>query len=284
MEIREVLEDGVENITETVKKRPFLVAAVAVGAVALYGLYRKSQTADGSNYYDGSQAIGYAGYPTVSSGGSSSSEYDYYQTEVDRITEEYSNSLDDLESQYNSTLVEMEKTYASQMEGLSSTVDSLTSDLDTIRATNEAQSLAITRANDLAQMKANSELYNALSGPEHKATRDALHAENLAIAEKYGLTYNSQTGNYYDNGTVAYTTSKQQVSTYSGKTANTTKSEPVKFEANVDYQAKINEAVKNGASSETVAQLQKQRQAKIDALYGGKDPFTKTAPGANIAK
>lgn len=271
MEIREVLEDGVDNIAETVKKKPFLVAAVVVGGVALYGLWKKSQTTDGSNYYDGSQAIGYAGYPTVSSGGSSSSEYDYYQSEIDRITDEYSSSLDDLETQYNSTLVEMEKTYASQMDGLSSTVDSLTSDMDSLREANEAQSLAITRANDLAQMKANSELYNALSGPEHQATRDALHAENLAIAEKYGLEYNPNTGNYYDEGTVVYTTSKQQVATYSGKTANTTP-EPVSFDPNVDYQARINEAVKNGASSETVAQLQKQRQAKIDALYGGKDP------------
>lgn len=248
-EIIEVLEDGLDNVKDTVKKKPFLVAAVGVSAVALFVWFQKQNNSpDGSNYYDGSQAIGYAGYPEISSGGSSStSEYDYYSSEVERIQDEYLSEVDrmateyntsiaDLEEQYNSTLSDMEKTYASSMEGMYSDVERLTTEVESIRATSEAQTLAFTRSNDLAQMKANSELYNALSGPEHEATRKALHDENLAIAEKYGLNYDSRSGNYYDNGTVAYTTAKQNAQVITGKP--NTPAQKVEFVSNANYQAK----------------------------------------------
>lgn len=297
-EIIEVLEDGLDNVKDTAKKKPFLFAAVGVSAVALFVWWQKQNNSpDGSNYYEGSQAIGYAGYPEISSGGSSStSEYDYYASEVERIQDEYLSEVDrmaseydtsiaDLEAQYNSTLTDMEKTYASSMEGMYSDVERLTSEVESIKATSEAQTLALTRSNDLAQMKANSELANALTGAEHKATRDALHAENLAIAEKYGWDFDERTGNYFNNGTVLYTTAKQNAQVITGK--SNTPTQKVTFDSNVDYQAKINEAVKNGESSETIDYLKKQRQAKIDAVYGGVDPDTKsttTSSGSSSAK
>lgn len=127
----------------------------------------------------------------------------------------------------------------------------------------------------MAQMKANSELYNAL-GNDQSDTKKALHAANLEIASKYGYTYDGKTGNYFTNsGSVVYLTSQQQAKAMSGKTTSETSAKTVSFDSNVDYQARINQAVASGASQATIDQLKAQRQAKINAVYGGKDPNSK---------
>lgn len=124
---------------------------------------------------------------------------------------------------------------------------------------------------DLAQMKANSELYNAL-GSDQQSTKDALHRENMQIANKYGFNYDSGTGNYFTNtGSVVYLTAQQQAKATTGKTTSSVK-QTVDFDPNVDYQARINQAVASGASQSTINQLQAQRQAKIKSVYGGVDP------------
>lgn len=289
-QIQDGLEDFGDNVKRTFKKKPFLIACAGVGAVALFVWWRKQNSGDGDSgsYYEGSPAIGYAGYPTVNTGADDTTNLDYYLSQIDTVTSQYNatiesmqsefdSSISDLSSEYEKNLAGMQSQYDESMKGLESTVTTLSSQV-------QSQQKEIEYNNAIAQMKANSELYNALSGSANASTREALHKENMEIAEKYGLTYEAKSGNYFTNtGTVAYTTTKQDAQVIEGKKkasssgsgSVSTSTQKVTFDSNVDYQAKINEAVKNGASSETVEYLKAQRQAKINAVYGGVDPDTK---------
>lgn len=63
----------------------------------------------------------------------------------------------------------------------------------------------------------------------------------------------------------------------SGTTGSSAAASNGYYNPNKDYSAAIMEAQKNGANQYVISQLQKERQNKIDAMYGGKDPYKGTA-------
>ena len=63
----------------------------------------------------------------------------------------------------------------------------------------------------------------------------------------------------------------------SGTTGSSAAASNGYYNPNKDYSAAIMEAQKNGANQYVISQLQQERQNKIDAMYGGKDPYKGTA-------
>ena len=293
-EMIEVLEDGVENTKKLFKKKPFLIAAVGVGAVALYVAYKKSQETTGEMGY----AVGYSGYPTVGGSSSGSSDEAYFDQILSENQSQYSDLMNSVISEYDSAFSELQ-----------STIGVLSDRVTTSEARNEEYEKQIIRQTAISQMLANSELYNTVSD---RATKDALHAENLAIAEEMGWTFNAEDGHYYENGKKVYTTSAAktgQNTAYTGGTSSTTKtgtssssssfvnnstynssvidsilkasqSDPDGYVDDVDYSALYNEAAQNGASTATLKAIQAARQNKVNDVYGGVDPN----PSSSVAK
>lgn len=237
-ELEQVFEDTGEAAKKLFKNKWFLIAAVGVGVVAIYAAWRKNQTVDDTAY----EAVGYAGYPTVS-GGADSSVMDYSAMDY---------------SYLESLMEEINAGNSVNVGEYESAIDDLTEELHVVREESKTALSALERSQAITQMRANSELYNNISDPD---IQKALHEENLAIAEKFGWVF-GEGGNYYEGNSVVYTTTRQTVEAMNQKTATPA---AVTFENNVDYQQKINEAILSGASAETINQLNAQRNAKIAA-------------------
>lgn len=280
-EIVEVFEDGAENVKKFVKKNPLVVAGLVVGGVALYVLWVKSRESSVDTTAYG--AIGYGGYPVVGGGSSDSGESsDSYYEEILREYQSQNDSLiSDISKENNIIIAELESTIGTLEERVTSSEERET-----------AYQKQIARQNAISQMQANSELYNTITD---RATKDALHAENVAIAEEMGWTFNEADGHYYENGVKVYTTAKaksgQDTAYYGGKVStapsgsfvsnqqynenvvNTVmKSTSKGYDPSVDYSAAITEAKKSGASQETIKALETARQNKINDQYDGKEP------------
>lgn len=305
-EISEVFEDLGDNAKKLFKSKPFIILAIGVALIALFVNFNKGRSSSSSSeetveevsYYDGTHAIGYAGYPGMYGSSGDSGQYDWYLQEIMKMQDEYDENIEALQGEYETSLGEMQSQYDTALEGFNKSLEDMQNEYDKsleelLAAKSSGSSSGSRRPSssasstddlmeqwklqqeyeaDLAQMKANSELYNAL-GDGQSETKKALHQQNLEIASKYGFNYDSQSGNYFTNsGSVVYLTSQQQAKALTGKTTRETSSSTVTFDPNVDYQARINHAVASGASQSTINQLQAQRQAKINAVYGGKDP------------
>ena len=270
-EIIEVLEDFGDNAKSLFKNKKFWLVAGGVGVVALVAGYLKNKETGGEMIpYE---AVGYAGYPTVggaSSSGEVSSDVTYFEQLLGEIQAEHGSSVSDLQAEFDASVVEME-----------SNITTLTNRLVTAEETTKKQTFEMEKQNAISQMRANSELYNALSTPADASTREALHAENKAIAEKYGFTFDPNSGNWFDGNTVVYTTAHQQaaVARKSSSTSKTTAvnyvtnaantaakvAEAAKFDPNKDYTTAIREAKSSGASEAVINQLYAERNAKIAA-------------------
>ena len=143
-------------------------------------------------------------------------------------------------------------------------------------------------------MSANSEMW---AQTNDKTLKDQLHAENLYLASKYGLTFDSKTGNYYhSDGTPVYLSAKQQLSgvrpiqsdatsVIAGQIGYDSYGNPssasslrtyngVTYDVNVDYAAKIQEAYNAGYyyGDDYFMQLLSLRDAKVKGE--GLDPET----------
>lgn len=233
-EITEVFEDFGENAGKLFKNKKFWLLAGGVGIVALVAGYMKNQQE--AEAVMGFEAVGYAGYPTV--GGSSSSESVY--SESDENLAYFEQLLGETQTEYDSVITEMEDNITTLSNRLTTSEEENTAYLETIE-----------RQNAVSQMRANSELYNSL-GEGNSDTKEALHAENLAIAEKYGFTFDSTSGNYYDGNGVVYTTAKQQAAVTGKTSTNKSKSTTVNYTTNKENTAARQEAVKtafNGGES-----------------------------------
>ena len=245
-EIQEVFEDFAENTKKAIKSKPFLFAAVGVGLIALYvGWKRNRDAADDSGPYE---AIGYAGYPTVGgSGGEYVDDSAYYESLLD----EYQTSISDMQTEHNSAIADLTQQYDTSLDELQSNIRDLSEKHKSTEEALSEQTYQLERERALSQMKANSELYNALSKEENAEEREALHAENLAIAEKYGWTYDPRSGNYFDGSSVVYTTSAQQAARYgSGSVSTTKKASPgsVSYENNASYANRVANSVQKASS------------------------------------
>ena len=288
-EITEVFEDFTDNVKKTVKNKPFVLAAGAVALVGLFVWWKKQKTASsGTTAYE---AIGYGGYPEtsgslVAGGGGGSDDSALYEQLI------YENS-----AYYEKLLGDMDSTYSTELTDLSERVSLLLTSNEESEQRAATYEASLKREQTISQMRANSELYNVITD---RATKDALHAENMALAESMGWAFDSTTGNYYDGNSVVYTTSKQQAGvlglntntntassksyvnnqTYNNQVTNSvlksTQSSNKGYDPNIDYSLAIKEAQQSGADAATITALQVARQAKIDDVYGGIDPDAKS--------
>ena len=290
-EIQEVFEDFSEGVKKTVKKKPFLIAAAGVGAVGLFVAWKKSRANVDTTAYE---AVGYGGYPQVSGEGGG---YGAGSDESD--TALFEQILAENDSYYQGLLGDMEMTYQKDIAGLTDSITALTNRADNAEEQVSTYQTQLERATVISQMRANSELYNVISDTNQK---EALHAENMALAEKMGWEFNPETGNYYEGNSIVYVTAKQQAGYVNPSTVNrlgagqatnkyTNNAEYNKqvtdsvlkstaatgkgYDINVDYSLAIVKAKESGASAETINALETARQNKINDVYGGVDPATK---------
>lgn len=303
-ELEQVFDDVKTNTKKLVKSKPFLIAAGVVALVALYVWWRNSQSSDSVAY----DAVGYGGYPTLS-GGDDSGYYDSGSgsgsDSGSDMSGEFERYVEELNRANEENFSYMMNFYDSQINDLYGSISMMSEDYAILEEENLSLAYRVERDAAVSQMRANSELYNTITD---RVTKDALHAENLAIAEAWGFTFDPSTGNYFDGNSVVYTTAKQQAgydTAYTGgksssssssfvsnkeynqtvqnsvvnstKTATSTASSSSKgYDANVDYSLAIKQAKESGASESTIKALETARQAKINDVYGGVDPAKKT--------
>ena len=291
-EIQEVFEDFSEGVKKTVKKKPFIIAAVGVGVVGLYVAYKKSRTANQSD------TVTAFSYPSITGGGGGGSDDStQYEEILAEKNAQFEEILAENNNYYEGLLGDMEMTYQEDIAGLTETITNLSNRVDTAESKANEYEAKLERETVISQMRANSELYNAITD---KATKDALHAENMALAEKMGWVFDAETGNYFEGNSVVYTTTKQQAGAINyatrpaaGEATNkytnnkeynnqvtesvlkSTASSSLGYDPNVDYSLAIVKAKESGASAETIQALQTARQNKIDSVYGGVDPAKK---------
>lgn len=267
-DIMEFVEDIGDGAKKVFKNKKFWIVAAVVGGVALamgYLKYRDEDSGSTAEDITAYEAIGYAGYPVVGGGGGGAEgDYSY----IDETYNAYYDTLTEITSEYDSALLEMQQTHENDLDVLNSNIDDLSEKLITSQELMEQQQKEYQKQADLSQMKANSELYNQVNSA---AQREALHAENKAIAEKYGWNFNSETGNWYDGENPVYLAAWQQAQALESSQSNTVATKKkaaeatVTFENNVDYQQKIIDAINNGSDASVINQLNAQRNAKIKA-------------------
>lgn len=307
-------EEISENVSGLFKNKWFVIAAVGVGLVALVVWNNNKNRQSEESSEENMAVLGYTGF------GSGMSDADYYSDMLAQAQDEYNESVDQLTSDFNNALADQQNKFDSDLanaqaeynKALEDAEASFNSELEKLMdqiedmmgasssgssgskgsstSLNDQYLLEAQMQADLAQMKANSELWWNV---DSQAVKDSLHQENLAIADKYGWTYDKDSGNYLSGGQVVYYTSKQigsminsatqpttttttkTVDTGSLTKTNTKTTSTVSYDANTDYAALIQQAKASGASQSTIDQLNAQRQAKINDLYGGVDPGTK---------
>ena len=258
-EIQEFFEDMGGNAKKLMKSKPFLIACGGVALVALYVNFNKKSTAtaeDEVSYFDGSQAIGYAGYPGMVGSSGDSGQYDWYVSELEKIQEEYDENLEGIQSEYDEALAGFNKSLEDMQNEYDKSLADILAAKNTSSSSSSSKGSSVSSNSDLmdqwkkqqeyeadmAQMKANSDLWHVL-GEGQEETKKALNQANREIAAKYGYTYNSSSGTYHNSsGSVVYMTDLQKAKTISGKTTAETSSTDVKYESNAEYQKKVTAA------------------------------------------
>lgn len=305
-------KDTVKNFKEFLKKHPFAIAVIVVALVALFAAFRKSGsnesdqiiTEAGGQYYIPS---GYGGYPqgfydeyfytdssdvTGNFGGSSSSSSTTTDTSTDTNTNtEVPVTPDDGKRPHSSG------GGGSSLSRDDETVFAYEQLLGEYATLAQDQAGMIAFQNAIAQMSANSEMY---AQTRDKALKEQLHAENLAIADQYGLTFDSKTGNYfYKDGSPVYLAAWQKLQGVTpvlghsqsvvdknhgsigydsfgnqGYAQNLKTFNGVTYDVTVDYAAKMQEAYNAGYhyNDEEFQNLLTLRNAKIQGE--GLDPET----------
>lgn len=266
-EMMEVFEDMGDKVKKTVKNKPFLIACVVVGGVALYTGWKKynSTSEQDATAYG---AIGYAGYPsTVGGGGADNTDMSMYDSYLESLENQMNNMGEDFNKQLDGIYDEIGGLY-DEMGSNTEAFDKVTITPTVVVKKKDEE---LERQKLLDQMKANSDAYHIVTD---SATKEALHKENAEIAEQLGLTYNASAGLWMDDGNVAYVTELQAKKAaeadgasgfVSNKQHNEEMAAAITFDSNVDYQAEINKAIASGASASVIDNLNKQREAKINA-------------------
>lgn len=214
-EMQEVFDDFGKNSKKLLKSKPFKLALLGVAGVALFMAWKNS--GEEEDEVDGYVvADGYAGYPETGGGGGG---YDDGMTETGMSDEEIVGLIESANSQLAADMNSAMGSYFGDMSSQISDVYGVSYETnenvvyygeEMLEAQDYNTMLleSMMLQNGLQQMQANSNLYNNISDYQ---TKQALHQENLAIAEELGLSFDDETGNYTDaSGDVAYYTAKQE--------------------------------------------------------------------------
>lgn len=263
---------GGSSTKNLLKNKKFLAACGVTAVVALVLWYIKQRNAEnsGTDYYeDGTMAIGYGGYPNYSGTDDSYNGWDEsWQILLDNQEDKWQNLLDQQEDKYNqlldkydNTIANMEDKYENLLDkvdnmNVGSSVTGYSSGVTSVRSTIDEQAI-------IDQMKANSEMWWYTT---NKTGQEQLHQQNQQLAAQIGADYDSATGTYWKNGQQLYTVDSGKTSTLvTGMGTKNASSGVASYVPNVDYQARINEAIRNNAGAATINALNEQRNNKIAA-------------------
>lgn len=271
----EAFDDIGKNTKKLFKNKGFLIACVAVGGIALFLGWRKNQSST-TNEATAYEAIGYAGYPTVggAEGGDTSSFYDYAD-EIYSILQEQLNDLgirhdedvNDINTKHDADISDLQSKHDEDINDLYNQIDEMGSNNDYFGGGSVSsgtvsfmKNAAAERQAILDQMKANSDAWHILDGD--KEMQAALVAENQKLGASIGLSFDSQSGTWWDGGSIAYITPTQLEAAQKQKTVGNP-NYANEWVSNTDYQKRINDAIINGSDATTINTLNTQRNAKI---------------------
>lgn len=275
----DTVSDGVENVKDFIKEKPFVVAVVVVAAAGLFVAWKKSREATETT----EEAATFYTYPVTGSAAGFQGE-----SMEDSMYSDLLGNLSQIEKDYAESVNELDQQYGSQFAEMESVLNDLQSQNMTLADQVAENKAAVQRNQVINQMEANSDLWHLTSDAEE---RKRLEQENQKLGASIGMSFNSKQGTWYNaDGDIAYLTPLQ---TAKGRTPSNTKSsgtmtnnktyqasyndavaKSVTYDKNVDYRAKINEAKASGASQSVIDSLTAQRNAKIAGEYGGVDPDT----------
>lgn len=282
------------------KQKWFKVALVGVVGVALYVLWRNREYS--GNVY-ASYPEGYSGYPSVDGGGGTSTDdslAESYEKQINEITDAYDSKIDEITKGYDSALKEQQNAYEEQISGIESKYDGIIGGLydqmdeyeeaanyfegqaKEYMAYNEQLQVNAEIKNAVMKMKKNSEMYSKTTDP---AVKQALHNENMYLADIYGFQYDSKSGNYYladgSSELPIYRTAYQELNDIDPRygsfwggdlTAKTPSDRNTVYNGTIDYHGEIiKELRKNNPSSSVINSLSSARDQKISSS-GGKTP------------
>lgn len=187
------------KVTKLLKKKPFLIAVGVVVVLGLYAWYRNTQVAqaDGQNMIlaDGMGMVGISPETVASSydDGTADMMYDFML----EMAESFENQMTDFKSSYDV-----------QIDEMSSQISTFSNRLNTQATVIEAQADTIAMQNDIQAMQNNSDMWHYATTDERK---NALSEANQKIASKWGWTFDSKSGYWFDSsGNRLYTTATQE--------------------------------------------------------------------------
>ena len=249
------------NLKSLFKNKKFRVACVIVGMAGLVlWIIRQNRgktTTETSedDYYDGSMAIGYAGYgyPYVNDG----SENYYDDTWISERFDQIGDQFDQIGDRLDGIMDALDKDPVED-------TDSGNSYEDFFGKGYSHGGGSASKVDEQAIIDAMEFNSSAWWDVTDKAGRDYLHAENEYLAQQIGAQYDSQTGLWYKDGLPLYNVNKGNAF----ETVTTTGYRPpsrgsADYVANVDYQAAINEAISRGMSADVINALNERRNEKI---------------------
>ena len=263
------------------KNKKFVTLCVIVGMVALVLWIIKenkkalSASSEETDYYDGSQAIGYGGYGYPYAGEDGTSDYDWFYEKMDGLMDANDEKWQTIVDQMNDKYDQMLDKYDSILEKLDG--DDTENDNyysggyvgGSVSSGNKIDEQAI-----IDQMYANSHAWWDVAD---QSGREALHDENIYLAGKIGATYDSSKGLWYgSDGNPLYTVNRGNAieEAYQTTTGKKTASSPtVTYTQNVDYMAAMTQAINSGAGAAVINQLDRQRDAKIASTGGSQASF-----------
>lgn len=208
-EIQEVMDDFGKNTKKLLKSKPFKIALVGVAGVGLYVAWRRRNEDEENQVVGYVAADGYAGYP-VTGGGSGETDLNYSDSGMtnEEIAGIISDGLGQISADWSASYSDSMNDVYGYMDAVNSNVEALSDQVYAMQDMNAYLLEEMLKQSAIDQMKANSNLYNNISDYNLK---QQLHDENMMIADQFGLTFNPNTGNYYDSGGVLYTTTQQDL-------------------------------------------------------------------------
>ena len=243
------------KLINTLKKKPFLVACIAVGLLGLYVWYRNSQnesTHQNMLVADGYDALSLSG---ASGGGGGS----YSTGTYEELSEEFLKEMEKVSNSFQNQISDMQNAFDNTYDEMSGQLGLMSDKINTQENIIEEQAGSIKIQNDVDKMKANSDAWWFV---KTDAEKQALANANKQIASQYGWSFNDVDGYWYDsNGSRVYSTvvqSQYSVSVPTTKTASTTQSDIDKMKANSDAWLSAKTDTERNALADANAQIASQ--------------------------
>lgn len=198
------------------KNKPFLIAFCLVAVAGLYSLLRKSTQPAATNSEagtysntDDSLLYGY-GYSGMTDNTYDDTHSVYNQDLFDTLLESFDTSYGDLSAAYDEKISNIQSAYEDDTAQLRENISFLDEKITESESNLNAATSYISMLNDIDQMKANSDAYHFAQTAEQ---RSGLHAANVAIANKYGWSFDDDSGLWVDekNNPVYVTTTQKSV-------------------------------------------------------------------------